>query len=216
MWRSMKRIDVQGITYIEPLDGSCEWYWGMDYTSGDLYEAEELFRQGHPVRQNKLVFIHYPDGNVVQPVVAGKGQYLGRPICYDDKIMILMVDFPAETIEIIQYDTVSNHSERVAALPLSLAEDCYNLMLKKTPLMLTRQGQDNKFQILWPENVTFDIGNTESSCFRIGEKLYFSAWHEEPNDWEEIIVRNMGAGEMIDRIPGTMMVMPDGQIWVLT
>ncbi len=32
----MKRIETQGITYIEPLDGSCgEWYWGSDYASGD-------------------------------------------------------------------------------------------------------------------------------------------------------------------------------------
>ena len=45
----MKRIETQGIYCIEPLDGSREWYWGMDYTGGDLYEAEELFRQGHPV-----------------------------------------------------------------------------------------------------------------------------------------------------------------------
>ena len=38
----MKRIETQGITYIEPLDGSRgAWYWGTDYASGDLYEAEE-------------------------------------------------------------------------------------------------------------------------------------------------------------------------------
>ncbi|MCI8431549.1 MAG: hypothetical protein HFI16_15065, partial [Lachnospiraceae bacterium] len=50
----MKKIEAQGITYIEPLDGSREWYWGADYASGDLYEAEELFRMGHPVNRNKL------------------------------------------------------------------------------------------------------------------------------------------------------------------
>ena len=40
----MKRIETQGITYIEPLVGCNEWYWGTDYIHGDLYEAEELFR----------------------------------------------------------------------------------------------------------------------------------------------------------------------------
>lgn len=31
----MKHIRTNGITYLEPLSGSNEWYWGMDYTSGD-------------------------------------------------------------------------------------------------------------------------------------------------------------------------------------
>lgn len=31
----MKHIHTNGITYLEPLSGSNEWYWGMDYTSGD-------------------------------------------------------------------------------------------------------------------------------------------------------------------------------------
>ena len=36
----MKRIITKGISCLEPLDGSRKWNWGMDYTSGDLYEAE--------------------------------------------------------------------------------------------------------------------------------------------------------------------------------
>ena len=27
----MKSIITKGITYLEPLRGSSEWYWGMDY-----------------------------------------------------------------------------------------------------------------------------------------------------------------------------------------
>ena len=44
----MKRIITNGITDLELLAGSSEWYWGTDYASGDLYEAEEVFRSGHP------------------------------------------------------------------------------------------------------------------------------------------------------------------------
>lgn len=36
----MKRIITAGLTYPEPLQGSGEWYFGMDYTGGDLYEVE--------------------------------------------------------------------------------------------------------------------------------------------------------------------------------
>ena len=57
----MKRIVTHGIYFLEALRGSGSWYWGMDYTSGDLYEAEELFRDGHPVRQNRMVLVRYPD-----------------------------------------------------------------------------------------------------------------------------------------------------------
>lgn len=212
----MKKIQTQGIINIEPLDGSQEWYWGTDYACGDLYEAEELFQQGHPIKQNKLIFIHYPDGKVVQPMAAKEGQYFGAPICHEDKIIILMVDFPAEKIKLVQFDHMLAHFSPLVDIPLSNVEDCYNLMLAGSPLMLIRQGSDNQFQILWPESAAFEIGNTEGFLFRIGDELYFSEWKEDPDYREEIIVRKMDTGEIVNKIPGTMMVMPDGQMWVLT
>lgn len=213
----MKRIETQGITYIEPLKGSRgEWYWGTDYASGDMYEAEELFRDGHPVCQNKLIFVHYPDGRAVQPIAAQQGQYFGRPIFYQGRITILMADFPAGRIRILQYDDALNQTTLVAEVPRSAVKDCYNLMLKTEPLMLTRQGMDDKFQIIWPEHRTFQMGERESFHFRAGEKLYFSSWREEPEYQEEILVRSISTGEIIERIPGTLMFMPDGQKWILT
>lgn len=213
----MKRIETQGITYIEPLDGSRgEWYWGTDYASGDLYEAEELFRDGHPVNQNKLIFVHYPDGRAVQPIAAKQGQYFGRPIFYQGKITILLVDFPAGIIDVTQFDDALGQVSTLAEIPLSTVEDCYNLMLKTEPLMLTRAGMDNKFQIIWPESAAFQTDGRGAFLFRSGEDLYFSSWEENPEYREETIVRNMRTGEIIDRIPGAMMFMPDGQRWVLT
>ena len=47
----MKRIITKWITDLEPLAGSSEWYWGTDYASGDLHEAEDAFRSGHPIRK---------------------------------------------------------------------------------------------------------------------------------------------------------------------
>ncbi len=211
----MKKIDTQGITYIETLEGSKDWYWGTDYTSGDLYEAEELFKQGHPINQNRLLFIHYPDGKTVQPVVVGKGQYFGRPIYYDNRIYILMVDFPNGKIKILQFNDATEQTLALVEIPLATVEDCYNLLLKTSPLMLTRQSSDNKFQILWPEKVEFNIENTESFYFRIGEKLYFSAWYEDPDYREEIMVRNMDTSKIVDRVSGSITVMPDGQMWIL-
>lgn len=212
----MKEVNTQGITYIEPLVGCNEWYWGMDYTHGDLYEAEELFRDGHPVSQNKLLFVHDPDGRVVQPVVAQDGQYLGNPVYYDGRIAILMVDFPAGRIIVMQFDRALEHIIERRELPLSAVKDCYNLLLKTAPLMVTRQGSEDTFQIIWPEQVSFAIGERESFWVRRGDKLYFSAWEEDPEYREEIIVRKLETGEIIDRFPGSNMTMPDGRLWVLT
>lgn len=211
-----KKIDTQGITYLETLSGSREWYWGTDYIHGDLYEAEELFRDGHPVNRNKLLFVHDPDGTVVQPVIARKGQYLGRPIYYDGRIAILMVDFPAGQIIVIQFDSALENMIERTELPLSAVKNCYNLMLETAPLMVTRQGNEDTFQILWPEQVSFEIGERESFWIRHGDKLYFSTWQEEPEYREEIIVRKLETGEIIDRFPGVSMTMPDGRLWVLT
>ena len=217
----MKEVNTQGITYIEPLIGCNEWYWGMDYTHGDLYEAEELFRDGPPVSQNKLLFVHDPDGGVVQPVIAQKGQYLGRPVYHDGRIVILMVDFSAGQISVIQFDSSLEHIQAREVIertdvPLSTVKDCYNLMLKTAPLMLTRQGSEDTFQILWPEQVSFEIGERESFWVRRGNKLYFSTWHEEPEYREEVIVRKLDTGEVIDRFPGSSVTLPDGRLWVLT
>ena len=94
-------------------------------------------------------------------------------------------------------------------------EDCYNLMLKTEPLMLTREGKDDKFQIIWPESVAFQTDGRGAFLFRSQENLYFSSWEENPEYWEETLVRNMRTGEIIERISGTLMFMPDGQKWIL-
>lgn len=212
----MKKISTQGITYIEPLEGSGGWYWGIDHTGGDLYEAEELFRQGHPIQQTRLILLRYPDGKLLEPIKARAGQYFGRPVCCQNKIMLLRVDFGAEVIEILQFDTAGERMTSLVSLPLSSAEDYYNLMLKGSPPLLCRQGHENTFQILWPEAVRFTIGRNESFCGKVGEKLYFSAWYEDPDHREEVLVRRADDGTLIDRFPGSLLSMPDGQIWILT
>ena len=54
----MVTIDLHGITNMELVRGGTdEWYWATDYIHGDLYEAEELFRMGHPVQSNRLYLI---------------------------------------------------------------------------------------------------------------------------------------------------------------
>ena len=73
------QINTGGIAYLSPLTGSRGWYWGTDYTSGDLFEAEELYRDGHRIRRNRLIFVHYPDGEQRSRLRPGKGSISACP-----------------------------------------------------------------------------------------------------------------------------------------
>ena len=211
----MKRIITNGITNLESLDGSSEWYWGADYASNDLYEAEELFRSGHAVDKNRLILIHRLEGKVYEPVCTKPGQYLGKPVYHNGQIVLLLVDFPKEEIRILIFREAEGTTEPLAVLPLSIVEDCYNLMLEASPLMLTRSAHDNKFQILWPERRDFAIEDHEFFEFLDGNRLYTSVWYEDPDYREEVLVRDYDTGEVLERIPGSLRSMPDGQNWLL-
>ena len=207
----IKKIHTGGIVYIQPLDGTDEWYWGTDYISGDLYEAEELFRDGHRIDRNRLIFVHYPDGLVVEPVTAQEGQYFGLPAYEDGQILILLADFAAGEIRVLSY---KEEVETVQVLPLSEIEDCYNLMLHGSPVCLTRQTAD-RFHMIWPDRADFAIAPQETFCWRDGDRQYFSRWSEDPDYREETVVRQMPDGSVLEQYPGSPAIMPGGRKWVL-
>lgn len=212
----MKKITTQGICCIEPLSERGDWYWGMDYTGGDMYEAMELYQQDSVIKHNRLLLVHYPDGKTVQPVHLTDGQFLGLPLYCRGQIFLLLADFPAGKIQILRYDHLTGQTTSVAVLPLSAAADCYNLCLSGPPLMLIRQGSDQKFEMIWPDRLAFYMEHRESFAGRSGDHLYFSVWHEDPEYWEEVLVRSVDTGEILDRMAGSVRKMPDGQFWILT
>ena len=212
----MKTIDLNGITNLQPmLDGTDEWYWSTDYLHGDLYEAEELYRMGHPVRSNRLYLIHYPDGAVYEPITPVPGQYIGYPVYDNDAVALLAVNFPENTIRILRFGLQHRAAQEVVRLPLSSVETCYNLRLRTDPLTLTAAPGDNIFEIVWPVQVRFAIGVRETLNFRDGDKLYFTVWYEDPDYREETIVRSLHGGTELERFPGSISIMPNGDKWLL-
>ncbi len=210
----MKTLDLGGITYLEPMENSEDWRWGTDYTHGDLYEAEALFRDGYRIRGNRLVLVSYPDGEVFEPIAKRDGQYFGKPAFYENAIYLLYVDFPAEAIVITRFDPATAQTQPFQTLPLSVAADCYNLALDFSPMMLTREKQD-LFQILWPERRDFRLEQGESFYCRDGEKLYFWKWFEDPDYREELFVRDYESGELLSHLRGNVQRMPNGETWLL-
>ncbi len=199
----MKIINTNGITYLERFESSAEWYWGTDYASGDLYEAEELYRSGHCFEPNRLIFVHYPDGEVFEPIAPKKYQYFGTPVLINKYIYILIVNFKEEIIKINKWENKTIKTEK--EIKLNAIKDCYNLRIEGTPLTLIRQGDDNQFQILWPDCIEFSIGNRESFMFRENNQLIFSEWHEDPDYREEINIRNYSDGKIINKLPGVIV-----------
>ena len=211
----MKVINTNGITYLEKFDTSEEWYWGTDYACGDLYEAEDVFLMGKRFEPNRLIFVRYPEGIVYEPIKSKENQYFGNPAYIDGKIYILLVNFEEKAIRVLQYAYDKENLVLIVEIPLCEVKDCYNLNLDASPLMLTRQSDDNQFQIIWPEKVEFTIGARESFLFRSGEKLLFSEWHEDSEYREEVNIRKYPSGELLEKIDGTVMTMPNGENLIL-
>ena len=88
-------------------------------------------------------------------------------------------------------------------------------MLHTSPLSLTRQPGDHIFELVWPEQLRFAIGERETLNFRDGDKLYFTVWYEDPDYREETVVRSLCDGKVLDRFPGNIRIMPNGEKWLV-
>lgn len=210
----MKTVQTGGIPYLDALTGSPDWYWGMDHTGGDLYEAEELYTDGHRIDRTRLILVRRSDGAVFEPIPAEKGRYFGKPVFDDSRIALLTADFPAGELRLWTVDPDSMSVASLASVPRDSFEDCYNLMPSPSPLMLTRQTGE-VFEILWPRRVTIPIHPHESFCFRDGDLLFFSRWYEDPDYREETVTRSVEDGRIVSSDRASACLMPDGQKWVL-
>ena len=54
-------------------------------------EAEEIFLSGKSFNPNRLIFVHYPYGNIFEPMKSEEGQYFGMPAYIEGSIYILLV-----------------------------------------------------------------------------------------------------------------------------
>ncbi len=224
----MKTIKTNGIYYLQQVGAESNWYWGEDYTSGDLYEAEELYKDHRPMKPNRLILVRCPEGDVIEPIKLKDGQYIGYPsIYYDHTAYVVMVDFNQQEIHLLAFDPdvilAGGSVQTLDILPLSCVEDCYNLLLKGSPVVFTRQSSEQYFQMLWSledgrMDIGFQIEDRESFSHREGDILYFTSWWEKESPeyeyHEEVIVRNL-QGEILDRFEGGIFEMRPGEFYIL-
>ena len=55
----------------------------------------------------------------------------------------------------------------------------------------------------------------EALNFRDGDKLYFNVWYEDPDYREETVVRSLHGGTILERLPGDIRIMPNGERWLI-
>ena len=142
-----------------------------------------------------------------------EGQYIGCPIYDNGAVALLAVNFQEGMIRILRFQ--AGETQEVEQLPLSAVRNCYNLMLHTNPLSLTRQPGDHIFELVWPEQLQFEIGERETLNFRDGDKLYFTVWYEDPDYWEETVVRSLYDGKILDRFSDDIRIMPNGEKWLI-
>ena len=132
-------VSTGSVRYLRALSGTRDWFWGINCTDGDLYEAEELWQLRHKVDRTRLILVRDGDRRVFEPVLPRAGQYFGVPFFHAGAPLILLADFPAGVVRALRFDAASGETTPVLELPRSAFADCYNLQLHASPLMLTRQ-----------------------------------------------------------------------------
>lgn len=208
----MKPIHTDGIPYLENFTGT-SWLWGENYPMGDLYEVEEALKSGHSIDANRLIFVHFPDGTIYEPIRLCARQYFGRPIFYHSHIYFFYVDFENYSASIYSFDTQSYHCSMVASFSLQSIPSCYNLLLQTAPLCLTSQ-QSEQFYMVYPDTISFPIGECESFVYRDNDIGYFSRWKEH-SYMEDVVKRDLKTGEVIETIEGNLHEMPNGLYWII-
>ena len=213
----MNIIKIKGIpeSYPELVDGTIEWYFCQESKNCfcDLYEAEEIVKSGEIFSGMTCHLIHYPEGTVHSPFELKENVYIEKPIWDKGKLYFLSVDFYKQKIQIYSYFPDNQKIEMMKELPLGIVEDCYNLMLKVSPLMLCRDANNGIYEIVWPENKKIEIGQTEGLLFRDGEDLYFSEWYEDPEYHENVIIRDLYTGKIKEKYSGYLRKLPKGVYW---
>lgn len=208
---------IEGIVdcYPEEIIGTKDWYACKECKESfcDLYEAEEIVQLGHTFAGANCRVVHYPEGTVHSPFSMKENVYVECPVWNNGELDFLVVDFNQRIIQIFGYIPETKKLNEITALPLDEVKDCYNLMLKVSPLTLIRQGNDEVCEIVWPENKKISIGKTESLMFRDEKELYFSEWYEDPEYHENVVIRDWVTGAVKERFEGQLCRLPNGVYW---
>ena len=153
-----------------------------------------------------------------------KNVYLEAPV-YDkasNSFGILRYDFNKRILQAIAYKPDEESVEVIEEISLSEIDDLMNIRLIESPFMIVRNSmEENDIEFLAPKRKIY-LEENESIEFVENEKMYSSKWNEDLLDvlnygyGEEVIVRDLETGKILERYKGYLNRMPDGTAWLMT
>lgn len=120
-------------------------------------------------------------------------------------------------IQMFEYYPENERLNLLTEIALKEAGDLINVRIVKEPFMLVKcEMQDDKVDFLWPFRKHLQLEENETLDFIEGEQIITSKWIEDPDYREEVIIRRMSDGEIVERMQGCIVEMPDGTRWNMT
>ena len=186
-------------------------------------EVAEECGKGREYAGSKLCFFN-KTGKAYESIKQEKNVYLEAPV-YDkasNSFGILRYDFNKRILQAIAYKPDEESVEVIEEISLSEIDDLMNIRLIESPFMIVRNSmEENAIEFLAPKRKIY-LEENESIEFVENEKMYSSKWNEDLLDvldygyGEEVIVRDLETGKILERYKGYLNRMPDGTAWLMT
>ena len=192
---------------VEKFENTDEWYYGIYPTWMSNVEVAEEYGKGREYAGSKLCFFN-KTGRSYEPIKQEKNVYLETPV-YDkasNSFGILRYNFNKRILQAIAYKPDEESVEVIEEISLSEIDDLMNIRLIESPFMIVRNSMEENESIEFVEN----------------EKMYSSQRNEDLLDvldygyGEEVIVRDLETGKILERYKGYLNRMPDGTAWLMT
>lgn len=213
----MKIKEFKGFENIYPerFANTAQWLFGHWSLCSESYEVPD-FNGEYP---GTRLYIFHLDGTVHEPLKQEKNVFLERPVYnrQNDSFGIIRYDFNLQMIQALEYRASAQELITLVELPMSIVENLVNVRIIQHPFMLVKyEVHEDYADFLWPFEKRLHFEENEMMDFVHAGKIYSSKWIEDPEYREEIIVRDLHSGEMIERKPGYIAAMADGSIWLMT
>lgn len=126
-------------------------------------------------------------------------------------------DFNKRLIQVVKYEPETKNLIILTEIDFSKLGDMINVRLIVTPFALVKHDvHGNAIDFLWPREFHIQLKENELVDFQSEGKLYASRWFEDPEYREEIIIRDLVTGKILEISPGYLRMMPDGSTWIMT
>lgn len=199
--------------YAEHIDGSDKWFYSQIPNSvypDDLLDANCEFEG------TRLIMINI-QGEMFEPIKRKMNVCLSQPFYNVDenKFLVIRSDFNNQVIQLIKFSSTLNDVTMIFEMPLQNDEDMINLMVVRNSDIFAKY-ENEKFKMFYPYITSFQLEEHESVFAVNNNKFICSKWFENPDYKEEIIIRSIPDGKIIDRKLGYSEIMPNGELWIMT